>query len=288
MKKGCALLLGLWLVLTGLYAYVAWPKIQEILPTGMIAVLGGTFATMLVSSAMGLFTGARDRAALRRAMGGAPFEDGRLEAVSGTVRALAAPLEAPFTGRSCVAYEYDVKQHGADQSEFAGMALAPSAIDGPRGTARLLGWAMLDQFPAAPRQTIDRARGKAYLEGATFDRLGIANMLSVLGELIAEDDGSMRKDFRIDAQSIDLEGRAISERVVPVGAEVTVLGRWSASRQGLAPAGTASMNRLFVGDLRRTSAQLRGSSWKTFGTALLFFLALHAILLPMYLLAPAR
>lgn len=286
MKKGCGLLLALWIVLVGAYGYVAWPKIHKLMPTAMIGVLGGTFATMLVSSFLGLFTGARDRSALRRAMNGAPFEDGRIEAASGGVRALGAPIESPFTGRSCVAYEYDVKQPDEEQSEFAGLALAPSAIDTPRGSARLLGWAMLDQCPSAPRKSIDLSRGTAYLQSAMFERLGLPNMLSVLGELVAEDDGAIRKDFRIGAESIQLEGRTITERIVPVGATVTVLGRWSAAQQGLGPAGTASMNRMFPTDLQRTAAKLRGSSWKTFGTALLFFLALHAILVPMYLLAP--
>ena len=41
-----------------------------------------------------------------------------------------------------------------------------------------------------------------------------------------------------------LTGRAIEERIVPVGASVTLLGRWSEAKGGFAPAGT-SINRLF-------------------------------------------
>src|SRR5579862_6681014 len=99
MKKGCGLILAVWLLLVGVYAALAWPKIHEAVPTAMIAILGGTFAAMLVGSFAGLFTGARDRAALARAVKGVPPKDGRLEAASGPIRPSGAPLHAPFTGR---------------------------------------------------------------------------------------------------------------------------------------------------------------------------------------------
>src|SRR5262249_42449405 len=167
---------------------------------------GGTGRTVRggpVGSFAGLFTGARDRAALRRAASGEPMRDGRLEAASGPIQPIATPLEAPFTGRPCVAYEYDVKQHAAvtsrDQgtraSEYTGVALAPCAINTVRGSVRVLGWALLDQFQAAGDASIDRARGAAYLKSVPLEPLGITRILSVFGELLADDDGSIRKDF---------------------------------------------------------------------------------------------
>ena len=133
MKKGCGFLVALWIVLAGAYGYVAWQKTRELIPAAMIGVLGGTFASVLAGSFIGLFTGARDRAALRRAIKGDQLRDGRLEAASGPIRPLDAPLEGPFTGRACVAYEYDVKPPEDTKSDFAGVALAPCAIDTPRG-----------------------------------------------------------------------------------------------------------------------------------------------------------
>src|SRR5512141_486221 len=108
MKKGCALTFLVWAACAGVYAYLAWPIVREVMPTAIIAVLGGTVAAMLLGAAIGLFTGGNDRAALKRARAGEPMKDGRLEAVSGPIRPLGPPLEAPLTGRSCVAYEYDV------------------------------------------------------------------------------------------------------------------------------------------------------------------------------------
>ena len=227
MKKGCGLVLIVWMALVGAYGYVAWQRIQELFPAAMIGLLGGTFAAMMVASFAGLFTGARDRAALRRAINADAAQAGRLEAASGPIRPTGAALEAPFTGRPCVAYEYDVKQAGLEQSEYAGVALAPSTIDTIRGSVSVLGWAMLDQFPAEDGAAIDRARGARYLQAATFEPLGLTSIISILGELLSDDDGAIRKDFRMAAGGFELEGRTIKEKILPVGAVITILGRWS-------------------------------------------------------------
>jgi hypothetical protein len=274
-----------WLALIGAYAYVAFETIREPAPAVMIGVLGGTFAAMLLSSFIGLFTGGRDRGAIRRAINGEAPRNGRLEAASGPIRALGQPLESPFTGRPCVAYDYDVKRAAKGASDFAGVALAPSAIDTPRGPAHVLGWALLDQFPAAPDEDIDTARGTQYLSSAAMEPIGLTTILSTLGELVADDDGAIRKDFQIDADSVNLEGRLIRERSIPLGATVTILGRWSDSRRGFVPA-SPGINRLFAGDLHRTMREAGGNSVKTFGIAAAFFVGLHGLLLPMFLFGP--
>src|SRR6185503_8974417 len=120
------------------------------------------------------------------------------------------------------------------ESEFAGVALAPCAIDTPRRSVRVLGWTVLDEFPRETGPAIDRVRGAAYLESAPFERMGLTSLVSVLSELLADDDGAIRKDFRIGATTVYLQGRAIEERIVPVGEPVTLLGRWSEAKGGFA------------------------------------------------------
>src|SRR5260221_6766677 len=277
----------LWMVLVAAYAYVAWHRIQEPFPAAVIAVLGGTFAWALVASFIGFFTGGRDRAALRRAVNAEPLRDGRLEAANGPIRPLGTALEAPFTGRPCVLYQYDVKQPGAGQSEFAGYALTPSAIATVRGSVGFLSWPILDKFPQE-EATIDRARGLAYLQSATFESLGPTRILSVVSELLADDDGTVRKDLRIGDATLNLEGRTITERIVPVGTSITMLGRWSELKQGFTPGGPSSLSRIFAGDLEQTKQEIRGNTLQVFGAAVFFFVVLHAILVPMYLFAPTR
>lgn len=288
MKKSCGLSLLVWLACTGVYGWLAWTKTGEKFPAAAVGFLGGTFAAMLVGSAAGLVTGGSDREALKRAAAGEPPKDGRLEAASGRVRPLGAPLEAPFTGRACVAYEYDVKNPAAERSDFAGVALTPCAIDTPRGPVRILGWSMLDEFPKALQEEIDLARGLSYLRSAKLEPLGLVSALSFFKNLVTDQDGSIRKDMRIADREPDLEGKRIEEKVVPVGSTVTVLGIWSEAERGIAPGSSAMLNRLYPVSPSSVLMDLRGSALKTFGIALVFFIALHAILVPMWFLAPAR
>lgn len=285
MKKSCGLSAAVWVVFMAAYGGIAWRKTRDAVPAAFVGFLGGTFAAILFGSAMGLATGGSDREALKRAMAGDAPKDGRLEAASGRVRALGAPLEAPFTGRACVAYAYDVKNPEAQRSDFAGVALAPCAIDGPRGPVRILGWSMLDEFPKAVPEQMDLERGLAYLKQAPFERLAIVNALSFFKDLVADQDGSVRKDMRIGDGAPDLEGRHIEERIVPDGSTVTVLGIWSEARRGFAPGSSAFMNRLYPVSPSSVLMDTRGSALKSFGIAVFLFVVLHAILVPMYFLA---
>ncbi|MDL2718639.1 MAG: hypothetical protein PT977_12880, partial [Acidobacteriota bacterium] len=286
MKKSCGLSAAVWLVFMGAYGWVAYRKIHEAIPAAFIGVLGGTCAAMLFGSVWGLVTGGDDRGALRRALNGEAPRDGRLEAATGAVRALGAALEAPFTGQECVAYEYNVKNPGEGRSDFTGVALVPCAIDTARGPVKILGWSLLDQFPKALKEDVDRTRGLAYLRSATFETLALTNAFSFLKDLIADQDGTLRKDMRIADSEPDLEKKRIEERVVPVGSTVTILGIWSEAQRGFAPASSAALNRLYPLDAEFVLADLRVSSLKTFGVAVVFFIVLHAILVPMFLLAP--
>ncbi|MCM3876626.1 MAG: hypothetical protein NEA02_09420, partial [Thermoanaerobaculia bacterium] len=210
------------------------------------------------------------------------------EAATGPVRALGAPLEAPFTGLQCVAYEYNVKNRAEGRSDFTGVALAPCVIDTARGPVKILGWSLLDEFPKALKENIDRDRGLAYLQSAKFEPLGLSNALSFLSDLIADQDGTIRKDLRIADSEPNLEKRRIEERVVPVGSTVTILGTWSEARGGFAPESSVAMNRLYPFGPDLLLRELRGKPLKAFGVAVFFFIALHAILVPMFFLAPGR
>jgi len=284
-RKTCGLALAVWVLLVGAYAWLAWTRVHALFPSGVIGILGGTFAALLISSFIGLFTGGRDRAALRRAANAEPMRDGRIEAASGPIRAVDKPLESPFSGQSCVAYDYDVKQASEGHSDVAGFAMAPCAVQTLRGPVRVFGFALLDQFPSTSGDRLDRARGERYLSSATFEPLGLTTVLSQVSQMVSDDDGQIRKDLRVGNAPIGLEHRTITERVLPEGTPVTILGYWSEPRQGFATTGPA-MVRLFPGDVATTRAATRGNAVKTFAIAVVFFSLLHGILVPIYLFAP--
>ena len=283
--RSCVGALVVWAALIAVYAYVAWQRIGEPGPALAIGVLGGTFAAMLVSSFIGILTSRSDRAAFRRALAMEPMQDGRLEAASGPIRPLGAPLVSPFTGQPCVAYDYDVKRES--RSDYAGFALAPCALDARGGSARVLGWATLDEFPLAPQERIDRNRAVEYLSSAQLESVGLPGLLRAFRQVIADDDGAIRKDFRIGGTDINLQGTRMIERSIPVGATVTILGHWSEARGGFLASG-ASLLRLFPRDLEASRKAQGGDALRTFGIAAVFFLILHGILAPMYFFAPGR
>src|SRR5687767_8536247 len=148
---------------------------------------------MLLASFVGLFTGGGDRAAIDRALSGEAPRDGRLEAASGRINTIHRPLEAPFTGELCVAYEYSVERKHRGPTEFVGAALAPSVIETIRGPARLLGWSMLNEFPITPDERVDRVRGTHYLSSTASEQLGFTGILPTFAELLSDDDGAVRK-----------------------------------------------------------------------------------------------
>jgi len=288
VKKSCAASLVVWLACMALYGYLAWTRLDEIFPIAIIAILGGTFCAMLVAATIGLFTGSGDGAAVQRALAGEPMVDGRLEAASGPLRPLGEPMQAPFTGRPCVAYEYDVKPPGGGQSDFAGVALTPCVVDSSRGPVKLLGWALLDAFKKASRDDVDLARGAAYLRTAATEPLSIGRILQVFGELTSDDDGAIRKDYRTGEAEPSLDGKVIKEKIVAPDQPVTLLGIWNEAKGGFSPSGKANLNRIFPRDLANTGGKLGRDARKGFLTALVFFAVLHAILVPMYLLSPGK
>lgn len=280
VKKSCGLALLLWVALVATYAGITWSRFHDQVMAIGVGVLGGTFASILIGSAYGLIQGIRDRAAIKRAQKSAPRSDGRLESASGPIHALETVLEGPFTGSRYVAYEYNVKNMQAERSDFAGFALTPCAIETSTGPVKILGWAPLDNFVNREKE-IDRERGTSYLESTSSEPLGMMNALSMVSTLLADDDGTIRKDYRIADSLVDLESRRIVEKGIEEGATVTALGVWSASKGGFVPSGSGI--RLFPYGPTLTAGEVAGKSRKMFLVGFAFFVVFHAMLLPFYL-----
>jgi len=273
--KGFDRIAVVWLVLVVAYAVAIWERVDGFSVVVLLAVIGGTVTGLLLASFIGLFTGGRERAAIRRALRGEAPRDGQLEAASGRINAIERPLESPFTGQLCVAYEYTVERRPRGPTEFIGAALTPSMIETIRGPARLLGWSMLNDFPIARNERIDLVRGTNYLS-STAVGLTVKGVLPMIAELLSDDDGAIRRDFR-HVDTVNLEGRRIRESSIPVGAPVTIVGQWSEARRGFVAA-PPGMNQLFPGGLEAARRRLRKNTVALFAIHLGMFVLFHAIL----------
>ena len=294
IKKGCSIAAAVLLAVFGLYFWLLHDKV-ELGAAAVLSVLGAVGLLMLVAQLKAVISGSPEAEVLKRAGQGLPLEDGREEAVWGPIQPLGTPLEAPFSGRACVAYEYDAKKPAVRTSRgrenpagslMTGFALAPSFIRSGRGDVHLFGFSHLDKFE---EQRLDdpgaRERAARHYATAEFREMGIAKigaMLSTLEEAMTDDDGSVRVDMRMgDSSSVDdLAPCTLKEKVILPGETVTAIGLWDASRGGLVPKhmGKQVIVRLKPGGGEAMVAEAQKRPWGLLVFALVWAGGIHAVI----------
>jgi uncharacterized protein len=294
LKRACLVSLLVLAAAAAAY-YVVLSRYFEWPGNAIAALLGSIFASVFVGSLAGLWQASKDSRLIARAEAGERFEDGRVVAAIGRIRPVGPALEAPFSGAACVAYEYDVSHvvtGSSDSSDSreahdaAGFALTPSRIETPSGAVRLLGYAMLSDFP---RSGIEAGRARAYFAatpGTVIARGRVFKLLDAMSEALADDDGAVRADWRM-AETVDLEGAKVVERTVGVGAEVCAIGVYSAERNGLVARGR-TINRLVPGGAGAARKRLVGDAKGKAVAGIAFFLASHGMLGAMVYLSETR
>lgn len=222
------------------------------------ALASGLFLSVGLSSFWSLFRGhgrgAASRAALlRRAQTGEPAADGSPVVATGSVRALSAPLAAPLSGVPCVAYSYrmfrETRATDGDQREepvYWGYASRPFAVDAPTVRARVL--AVPHLLTQAARlsggQPLERARklvGATPFEPVQGDVLGVVGTaFSMAHEMFTDEAGESRRDWQRSGDESDPADLLLEESVLPVGAQASVHGTWSAERGAIVAGGDSS------------------------------------------------
>jgi hypothetical protein len=245
-RSGCLYPLLVFLFIYALYFFLFQRLIPDPAAPFFFALFTAIGTGALMTGLLGLFRSRKLGAAIRRDGEGTPKKDGRFEASGGAIHPLGNALLSPFQGVSCVAYEYDVAAIGRDKqkagSDAWGWALTPAVIRTARGELPLLGFPDLERFDEAVVGEGGRERIRTYFRNTAFEAIKKADIKKVLGQLLeraVDDDGEARADIRrgtdLDPEDFRFEGRQCSERVVPVGAEVTAFGIFLSSRGGLIP-----------------------------------------------------
>jgi hypothetical protein len=217
-----------------------------------IVVPAALFLTIGLSNFWSLLRGygqgsASRAAILERARAGeAPQTDGPI-VTTGVVRAEGQTLRAPISGVECVAYQYRLytsqwlpgRRH-VESPIYWGYACRPFRIDSPRQAFRVLAVPQLGD--AATKQTSSEARerAKSYVATTRYEvkqaMLGIASSVAAMvGSIVTEPSGDVRRDWQAEGVTIPIETLLMEETVVPVGATVSVSGRWSAERRAIVP-----------------------------------------------------
>jgi hypothetical protein len=301
MTRGCLLGLGFFIVVFAAYYFALQQVVEFGWPGDLIAAaLAGLFATVFLSSIVGIVQAWRDARRIWLAGEHKPPQDGEVVAVVGTIRPINAALISPLAGKPCVAYDYEVSHvdrrrqttgrttvsSTSNVYDIAGLALTPSIIDTPYGGVRLLSFALLDAFPRERfGDPASRQRAAAYAAATTFKSMGVTKVFTAFNALeqaLTDDDGAVRIDWRMAASDSDLSNAIskglLAERTVGVGETVCAIGRYSAARHGLFSDGPTSIVRLTPGDAKKARAAVIKNARSSFAMATLFFVVSHGML----------
>jgi hypothetical protein len=192
---------------------------------------------------------------LRRASTGEPpAEDGPILA-TGRTRPLSAALRAPISGTECLAYVYRMYRHVEERGDFGrrrvvpvywGQASRPFRVDTDGRAVRVLAVPQLadDARPCSAPDDVERAR--QHVAATRFEDVAgglagaVGTALQMAGDVFGDEDGESRRDWRKAGDRPEPGALLLEETVLPVGARVTVAGRWSAERQAIVPASGGS------------------------------------------------
>jgi hypothetical protein len=183
----------------------------------------------------------------RAERGELPQTDGPVVA-SGRLRAASGTLKAPLSGVDCVAYVYRMfietnspENFRDSQPVYWGYASRPFTLDTQTRALRVMAVPQLEDAAQRLDSAEDRERARHYASTTafeeTFEALGmlgvVGTVLSVAGTLYSDEDGEVRRDWKLGGASANLDTLLLEETVLPVGAQVTLTGTWSVARNAV-------------------------------------------------------
>lgn len=206
----------------------------------------GAFLVLYAISAFREATALAGDVRLARGAAGraAPPRDGERIAIVGTLKAHGLPLRAPFSRRECVYYRYAASGERAGGGEarlaedYSGLAMTRCLVRDPSREMRLVGTPMFEGFErhslllsgAECREDAERYVRETGFETLSPDDAGA--MSRSLRATFDEREGQLRRDVRLDDAG-PITSMTIEETIVPVDAEVCVIGDWSTEQAGI-------------------------------------------------------
>jgi hypothetical protein len=245
LGPGCLLVVAICAALAyGVYLYLPRtlggdPTVPRVV-AALIGIIGGLGLQSLWAVLRGFTRGSGSFSNLvSRAKQDGPAEDGAFIIATGTVRA-ERPLTSPLGGVACATYDYRMFRRtgrsARDENEvpvYWGYAGQPFSIDS-RGRRYPVAAVPL---PADDAATIEGdaavARARQYVRATGWETVEY-RMLGVLDTVFQrlQDDSpqGIRRDFAVDNdQTRDVSLLLLEETTLPIGAQASVFGTWSAS-----------------------------------------------------------
>lgn len=253
-------------VAIGLIVYHRFPVVPAAIWSGVIA---GFFTWLSLAYFWAIPINFLD---WRRMRPGAPLRDGKRVAVIGTIHAATSSLHAPFSRTQCVAYHYKVVSMKGEHphTDYEGFALVPSYVSTESGQVKIQAYPDLE-VPEDPARGPDaKAAAREFLDSTTFFPIrkeGVKKAIGEMKKLMADDDGSMRYDHRMDPVTDSLDDCRLTEKLIRGGDSVCVLGRYSEEKRALVPDPDAIMHAATIKKGEPVSFR-RAAFRKVFSTAI--------------------
>ena len=297
MKKTCILfVVGLCLATIAYFLLIRryLPEIHSVPSVGM-AILGGFSALALFGAITNLLQSLSDKIVLTRAIKRVPFADGKRAVAIGRVEPSGlATLAAPFSGRDCLAYEYEVYENittrvgsgpptTSKKLYCSGFGMIPSHIRTDQGEIRILGFPLIDEFPKDfMEKPEDRAQADTFIAQTNFHNIkkNLGNIFSQFDDLFRDADGLVRKDL---GEPVSIQDKhQLTELVVPRGAEVCAFGVYSKRDNALFAKTAALPIRLIPGNPAEAEKRLRKTGFAQITIAMIFFLIINGLFVFLY------
>ena len=261
-------------VAIGVAVYHRYPVLTPAIWTGVIA---GFFFWLACAYLLAIPMAIIDWWRMRP---GAKPRDGKRSAIIGPIRQSGSSLHSPFTRQPCVAYHYKITSAEGESpsTDYEGFALVPSYIATDDGQVRIMAYPDLDIPWERVKGEEPRQHARQYIEATTFTntrKKSFKEMMAELSALLADDDGMIRYDNRIEPVTEDLGKCMLEERVLLSGENVCAIGKYSEERRALVPDPGAVSHAITIrkgtpGSFRR--AQIRKAIGSAFGVVIILSL----------------
>lgn len=268
VARSCLRLFVVYALLAAGVAVVVYHRFPDMTTAVWSGIIAGFFVWLVFLYLWAIPSNLLDWVRLRP---GVKPRDGKKSAVIGQIRASGASLHAPFTKTPCVAYHYKIISMATENqsTDYEGFALVPSYIATEEGQVRVMAYPELD-VPWERASGIEaKQRAREYIAATNFLNTrggGIKGLINELKQLLADDDGSIRYDYRIEPVTDDLDSCRLEERVILSGDTVCAVGRYSEERRALVPDPDAGAHAITIRKGEPGSFRARALS-KAFGSA---------------------
>ena len=232
MVRNCSIAIVLWVALAITYGYL----LRGFAGSGKYIAALAMATVVWIGAALvhGVRYSLRDWNAKRRLARGEHPHDGDLTAATGPVHPSFEPLHAPFSGRPCVLYSYEIglppAGEGRPARDYVGFGMTRCTVRTPYGEFALGSFPVLEQFFETE---VDRSTAADYVANTHFEEPG--GVTGVVKAMFGVHTTAppLQQDWKIGKSLADIHQAEVTEKILEPGETITAIGRYVAASNAI-------------------------------------------------------